>query len=103
MDAHSFQIGMDGFIWFIGTVENIEDPLCVGRCKVRCIGWHDGDTEKLSTADLPYAYPIAPVSQSSTGHNLRPGDWVVGFFLDGKLAQQPMIFGVLPAIPQSHT
>jgi len=26
----------------------------------------------------------------------------VGFFLDGKLAQQPMIFGVLPAIPQSQ-
>jgi hypothetical protein len=26
------------------------------------------------------------------------GDWIVGFFLDGENAQQPVMMGVLPGI-----
>jgi hypothetical protein len=95
----SFHIGHDGFVWFIGVVEDIaSDGLKMGRVKVRCIGWH---TDELSIDQLPWAYPIQPVTSSTVTHNLKPGDWVLGFFLDGKLGQQPLIFGVLPAIPQS--
>lgn len=97
---HEFRIGFDGFIWFIGVVESLDDPQKIGRCKVRIIGWHDADLEKLSTNELPWAFPVHPVTQASTTPNYRPGDWVVGFFLDGKLGQQPMLFGVLPAVPQ---
>jgi hypothetical protein len=99
-DVPQFHIGLDGFIWFIGVVESVEDPLCVGRCKVRIIGWHDADVAKLSTQELPYAFPVMPVTAAASVANYKPGDWVMGFFLDGKFAQQPMIFGVLPAVPQ---
>jgi hypothetical protein len=101
MSTPEFRIGFDGFIWFIGVVESLDDPQRIGRCKVRIIGWHDADVNVLSTHELPWAYPIMPVTQSTTVPNYKPGDWVCGWFLDGKLAQQPMIFGVLPAVPQS--
>ena len=100
-EPNSFQIGLDGFIWFVGVVESVTDPLKVGRCKVRIFGWHDPDADKLVTDDLPWAYPIRPITQSSSPSNVRVRDWVVGFFLDGKLGQQPMIFGVVPAIAQT--
>ena len=29
---------------------------------------------------------------------VRIGDWIVGFFLDGENAQQPVMMGVLPGI-----
>jgi hypothetical protein len=96
----SYHIGHDGFIWFIGVVENTaEDNLKIGRVKLRIIGWHD---DKIAANDLPWAYPIQPLTDSTTTHTLRPGDWVFGFFLDGKHGQQPMMLGVLPAIPQQQ-
>lgn len=95
------QIGFDGFIWFIGVIESVaDDMLRIGRAKVRIIGWHEPDTDKLPTVNLPWAYPILPVTGTMSTPNYRPGDWVVGFFLDGKLGQQPLIFGCLPSIPQ---
>ena len=97
-EPQSFQIGLDGFVWFIGVVEDTTDPLGVGRVKCRIIGWHD---DSLAKNDLPWAFPVRPVTQSRTTSDIRNGDWVLGFFLDGKLGQQPMVFGVLPAIPQS--
>lgn len=97
-DPLSYHIGHDGFVWFMAVVEDINDPLKIGRVKARCIGWH---TEELSVDDLPWAYPIQPVTDSTSTHTLKPNDWVLGFFLDAKLGQQPMILGVFPAIPQA--
>ena len=98
-DPQSFHIGMDGFYWFMGVIESLEDPMRVGRSKVRIIGWHDADKAKLSTSELPWSYPLMPITQATTPPNYKVGDWVVGFFLDGKLGQQPILFGVLPAAP----
>lgn len=99
-DTLSYHIGHDGFIWFIGVVESIDDILKIGRVKTRIIGWH---TDELSTYELPWSYLLQPVTDATTTHVLKPGDWVFGFFLDGKLGQQPMIIGVFPAIPQATT
>jgi hypothetical protein len=96
-EPQSFQIGLDGFVWFMGVVEDTTDPLAVGRVKVRIFSWHD---DTLATNDLPWAFPIRPVTQSRNTSDIRPGDWVLGFFLDGKLGQQPMVLGVFPSIPQ---
>jgi hypothetical protein len=98
-DPQSFFIGMDGFYWFIAVIESLEDPQKVGRCKARIIGWHDADKAKLATNELPWAYPVLPISQATTMPNYKVGDWVLGFFLDGKMGQQPMLIGVLPAAP----
>lgn len=99
-EPQTFQIGFDGFIWFIGVVENVLDPLNVGRVQARIIGIHDPDTNVLATNDLPWAYPLRPVTHSTMPSSLCVGDWICGFFLDGKLLQQPMIIGVFPAIQQ---
>ena len=33
-------MGIEGFVWFYGVVEDRKDPLFLGRVKVRCIGFH---------------------------------------------------------------
>lgn len=100
MTGATFHIGQDGFIWFVGVIESLDDPLRVGRAKVRIFGWHTESRDMLPTAALPWAYPLLPITQSTNVPNYRVGDWVAGFFLDGTLGQQPVIFGVFPAIPQ---
>jgi hypothetical protein len=99
-DAQTFQIGLDGFYWFIGVVEDVIDPLKVGRAKLRIIGWHD-DKTVVSTNDLPWAFPVRPLTHANVPSSVRVGDWVLGFFLDGKLGQQPMMLGCFPAIQQA--
>ena len=54
-DMVSHRLGLDGFVWFIGVVETLEDPLNVGRCKVRIFGWHDKNTDEVPIEDLPWA------------------------------------------------
>ena len=99
-DTPTHRLGLDGFVWFIGVVETVDDPLKAGRCKVRIFGWHDKDTGTAATDDLPWAYALVPVTHAGMHPNYKEGDWVVGFFLDAHSGQQPIIFGVLPAIAQ---
>ena len=33
-------LGQDGFVWWIGVVEDIQDSSFLGRMKVRCFGYH---------------------------------------------------------------
>ena len=49
-------MGLDGFIWFIGVVEDRNDPSKLGRVKVRCLGFHSEDKNDIPTADLPWAH-----------------------------------------------
>lgn len=98
MERKNF-MGLDGFVWFVGIVENRLDPLNLNRCQVRCFGWHTEDKASIPTADLPWAQPILPVNGSFTSDGPKEGDMVVGFFTDGASGQFPVIFGVLPGIP----
>jgi len=94
-------IGQDGFVWWIGIVEDIDDPLTLGRCKVRCFGYHPAKKDGLvPTEDLPWATSIHPVNTPNLYGAPKLGDWVFGFFLDSMTAQEPAILGYLPAIPQ---
>ena len=98
-------IGMDGFIWFQGVVEDRQDPYLIGRVRVRCFGHHTGDIEELPTHDLPWAQVMLPVTsagisgigQSPTG--LVEGSHVFGFFRDGEDRQEPVVMGSLPGYP----
>ena len=36
-------MGLDGFCWFIGVVEDREDPEQLGRIRVRALGLHTED------------------------------------------------------------
>lgn len=98
--------GKNGFVWFQGVVEDRKDPLMLGRVKVRCLGFHTENLKELPTSDLPWAYPIQPITSAAmNGIGETPigpveGTWVFGFFRDGNSAQEPMIIGTLGGIPQ---
>ena len=99
-------MGKDGFQWFVGVVEDRDDPKRLGRLKVRCLGHHTEDKVKLPTSDLPWAHPMNPITSATvSGIGQTPlgaveGTWVVGFFTDGPTAQQPVIMGTLPGVPK---
>jgi hypothetical protein len=94
-------LGRDGFIWWIGVVESIEDPLNLGRCKVRCFGYHPPIKDNsVSTEDLPWALAIHPLNTPNLYGTPRVGEWVFGFFLDSEAAQEPAILGYIPGIPK---
>jgi len=98
-------LGQGNFFWWLGVVEDRNDPKKLGRCRVRCIGVHTEDKQLLPTADLPWATPIqsitsaaiSGVGQSPTG--IVEGTWVLGFFLDGSDSQLPVILGTIAGIP----
>lgn len=90
--------GKNGFIWFTGIVEDRQDPLKLGRCRVRCVGWHAEDKMHLPTDALPWALPSYPLNNTHT-YAPKESDMVFGFFADGESAQVPIIMGVFPSIP----
>ena len=98
-------ISKNQFVWWQGFVEDTLDPMKAGRIRVRVVGWHNPDKAELPTQDLPWALQIMPVTSASTtgigisSSGLVPGSLVIGFFRDGALAQQPIIFGSIQGIP----
>lgn len=98
MEKDTF-LGQSGFIWWLGVVENRNDPLNMGRCQVRIFGWHTDNLQYIPSKDLPWSQPIFPVNESFTSKTPKESDYVVGFFLDGQSGQFPAIFGVIPGIP----
>ena len=97
-------MGQDGFVWFVGVVEDRNDPERIGRVRVRCLGYHTKDLTRIATEDLPWAVVMSPTdtpSMNGLGHTppfLVEGSWVVGFFRDPHDLQQPIILGSLPGI-----
>ena len=110
MDDFSFNtnfLGRDGFTWWIGQIapyaatETQDGENGWGcRYKVRIMGYHPY-TDQLADEDLPWAIVMRPPGtgtgsggMSKTIH-YNQGDTVIGFFLDGDNAQQPIIMGAL--------
>ena len=100
-------MGRDGFHWFIGVVEDRDDPARLGRARVRCLGYHTEDITELPTTDLPWAHVMHPVTDpcmhgmGNTPSFLVEGSYVVGFFRDPE-KQQLVIMGTLPGVPQEE-
>jgi len=92
-------MGMDGFVWWMGVVENRLDPKKVGRVQVRIFGLHTDDMSYIPREDLPWAQPMISVNNQMTS-TPKEGDMVVGFFFDGDACQYPMIMGIVPGIPE---
>jgi|LWDU01.1.fsa_nt_gi hypothetical protein len=88
-------------IWFVGVVEDRQDPERLGRVRVRCLGHHTEDKTKIPTPDLAWSTVMAPTTSPSMdgmGHTpsfLVEGSWVTGFFLDA-YRQESVIVGSLP-------
>ena len=107
MDTTYF-MGKDGFNWFVGVVEDRNDPDKAGRVKVRCVGYHTENTQDIPTEDLPWAHVMMPVTAGANSgiglspHFLLQGTWVVGFFRD-PAKQEPVIMGALPGVNSTTT
>lgn len=93
------QSNFNNMVWFIGVVEDIEDPLFINRVRVRCIGYHSPSRVLMPIANLPWAPFISSTAQMSAPM-VNQGDWVVGFFIDGNEAQQPVVLGTFASIPE---
>jgi len=108
-------IGRDGFIWWIGQIAHKDSWRAPNklitrqgwksnRVKVRIVGYHPFDPEgnDLPDEDLPWAEVMAdPFTGNGQGElnetlNLNGGEMVLGFFLDGEDAQQPVVMGLFP-------
>ena len=105
------------FLWWVGQIAddstwrdnihsgNYEDKYSIPgwgkRYKVRIIGLHDQGETEIPSDQLPWANLMYPVTaggyQTNSGQspNLRQGNMVFGFFLDGQDQQVPVIMGVL--------
>jgi len=99
-------LGIDNIKFFVGVVEDRNDPSKLGRLRVRCLGIHTSDKNKVATADLPWASVSLPVTSSGiSGIGQSPsfiveGSWVWGYFRDGNyLLQELVVCGTLPGRP----
>ena len=98
-------LGLNGFIWFLGVVEDRQDPLKAGRLKVRILGHNTESKTILPTDDLPWASVMLPVTSSGVSGvgqsavGLLEGSWVFGYYKDGHYRQEPIIMGSLPGRP----
>ena len=125
MEGALFNPGFLGshFLWWVGQIapsENwrgnqescrFEEPSDIPgwgfRYKVRIMGLHgkdedeEGDSTTIPNDQLPWAQVMYPVTAGGgqggafTTPNLRQGNFVFGFFLDGQDQQVPVIMGVL--------
>ena len=80
--------------FFIGVVENNVDNTHEGKVQVRAFGVH-GTHSDIKTKDLPWAICA---SGNYDPNNPPPplNSFVYGMFLDGRMAQHPLILGLIP-------
>lgn len=88
--------GLDGFLWFVGVVESRQDPLGLGRVKVRCFGIHSAKLTDIPSDNLPWASVSHGVNTSRHFAVPEEGEIVWGFFADNRNMQLPVICGVIP-------
>ena len=78
------------------------------RYKVRIIGVHDKTEESIPSDQLPWAQVMYPITAGSGAANawqtpqIRQGNFVFGFFMDGPDQQVPVIMGILGNNPQTQ-
>jgi len=102
MEQSTVFAGLNGYVWWIGVVEDRKDPLNLCRCRIRIFGWHTDDKVMIPTDGLPWAQPILPINGSKEFSTPKEGEWVTGFFLDGQSGQFPIYNGVIPGIPSPY-
>ena len=88
-----------------GIVEDRNDPLKIGRVRVRIHFHHTDDKNKIASPDLPWSHVITPTTNAGLGgfgiqHSLVEGTTVFGFFRDLEM-QDFVVMGVHQGISQN--
>jgi phage baseplate assembly protein gpV len=96
-------MGEEGLRWFVATVEDVDDPLKLGRVKIRVVGEHEDP--KITKEHLLWATPITSINSASYKNvgisptGMTVGAHVFGFYLDGHEKQLPVIWGSYAKLP----
>lgn len=90
--------------FYLGVVEDRNDPLQLGRVRVRVAGLHYHDKAVFPTDDLPWAMLMQPVAGGTSMASVGPaeGTTVIVIFNDYPQNQQPIVIGALGGIPQGN-
>lgn len=107
----NYWFGAQGNRLWVGLVEGDGNLLANGeelvdkngsnRVKVRIMGYHTRSRTKLPSKDLPWSSVMIPATEATSTtragvtHGLTLGSWVIGTFLDGESAQNPLVLGSL--------
>jgi hypothetical protein len=87
--------------FYIAVVEDRNDPLKLGRVRVRVINVHSEDRKSDVPIDsLPWSYVMQPPNTSTSGaplSQLVEGTWVIVMYMDNNL-QDPLVMGSIPGI-----
>ena len=91
--------------WFIGRIVSVQDPMQLGRVKVRILGIHTEDVIDIPDKALPWAQTVLPITEGGTKGlgihtGIQVGARVFGFFLDGVNSQLPLVLGSLPKLEE---
>lgn len=81
-------IGIQSPLFFVGVVEGNVDPRLEGRVQIRAFNVH-GTVHQIASQDLPWAPVLNGIIPPLNA-------WVIGLFVDGRDAQQPIVIGVIP-------
>jgi hypothetical protein len=102
---------MNELIWWMGRVENINDPEKSGKVQVQIYNFYEMPPRgKIQKEDLPWCIPILPTtSPSLNGVGDTPqfveGSRVLGIFVDGAHSgsvSKPYIIGTMPIAPKDE-
>lgn len=91
-------------IHYYGIVEDRNDPLEIGRVRVRVYGLHTENKSLIATPDLPWSQVILPTTSAGlsgfgTQHGLVEGSTIVGFFRNDVDMQDFIVIGSVAGIP----
>ena len=91
--------------FYTGVVKDRNDPLSVGRVRVRIYGLHTDDKSLIASSDLPWSDVLMPTTAPALSglgmspHGLVEGSTVMGFFRDEHDMQDFVVIGSLFGFP----
>lgn len=98
MSSNEF-FGKNGLVSFTGVVEDRNDPLKLGRVRVRIFGWHTSNKQEMPTESLNWSRVLCPLDNGKNPYTPKESDYVFGFFLDED-KQESLIIGSFHGIPE---
>ena len=79
---------------YYAIVEDRQDPLKIGRCRVRVIGIHNTNKNEVPTEALPWAQVLTTANSINIP---KEYEWVIVYFVENNF-DYPIIVGTVPGL-----